>query len=271
MFPLRKLDELSPRTRLRKISRILHAEEIGMAQGKEIDAEYLSGLVSRLRPAASSLALDSVETAAERLTRALSGALQRTEIIRCVNDLRNGLLAEMGAEPSEWDLLSHDTGRLSRSESSVAPMSAFLEDIRSPFNVGSIFRTAEAFGAERLFLSPGTPRPDHPRAKKTARGAEAVLPWAVCGLSDLSGRPGIFALELGGTDIRSFRFPEEGMALIGSEELGLSPEALGLADAGLGRVTIPLSGAKRSLNVSVAFGILMQAWSAALRPCRKTD
>ncbi len=53
---------------------------------------------------------------------------------------------------------------------------------------------------------------------------------------------------------------------MGSEELGLSPEALRLADASAGRVSIPLAGAKRSLNVSVAFGILMHAWQQRAQP-----
>ncbi len=61
-------------------------------------------------------------------------------------------------------------------------------------------------------------------------------------------------------------FPARGTVLVGSEELGLSPEALRLADAGRGRVNIPLGGAKRSLNVSVAFGILIHAWRSAIIP-----
>jgi TrmH family RNA methyltransferase len=75
---------------------------------------------------------------------------------------------------------------------------------------------------------------------------------------------GVFALELGGTPIDRFNFPRGGVVLVGSEELGLSPEAIRLADAQGGRVSIPLGGAKRSLNVSVAFGILMHAWRRSL-------
>jgi TrmH family RNA methyltransferase len=62
----------------------------------------------------------------------------------------------------------------------------------------------------------------------------------------------------------NFLFPASDTVLVGSEELGLSPAALALADASLGRASIPLSGAKRSLNVAVAFGILRQWWFAAL-------
>jgi TrmH family RNA methyltransferase len=52
--------------------------------------------------------------------------------------------------------------------------------------------------------------------------------------------------------------------IVGSEELGVSPQALAAADASLGRVSIPTWGAKGSLNVSVAFGIALQAWAFQL-------
>jgi TrmH family RNA methyltransferase len=79
----------------------------------------------------------------------------------------------------------------------------------------------------------------------------------------VAGHGGIVALELQGTPLGDFPFPPRGVLLVGSEELGLGPEALALADAG--RVSIPTSGAKRSLNVAVACGIVLQAWAARLR------
>jgi TrmH family RNA methyltransferase len=281
MFPLRKLPELSPRTRLRKITRILQAAEIELLHGRGFPNDYLMGLLSLLEkdseftggPDGSSDGKISGVTGCRapglagslsRLSTALSSLASPGEILRGINTLRNDILASLGSEPSEWDLIASGTGALDRSTVHTRPISAYLEDIRSPFNVGSLLRTAEAFGMERIYLSPRTPLPTHPRARKTARGADEVMPWEVREISILQGRPFIFALELGGTPISAFPFPEQGVALIGSEELGLSPEALGLAERSLGRVTIPLAGAKRSLNVSVAFGILMSWWHAAL-------
>jgi len=69
------------------------------------------------------------------------------------------------------------------------------------------------------------------------------------------------ALETGGTPITSFSFPKQGIVLLGSEELGLSAEALKRVSAGI--VSIPMKGIKASLNVAVAFGILMQYWVAS--------
>ncbi len=258
MFPLAKLSELSPRTRLRKAARILQAVEMDMREGRSFDAAYVSEL-ARLVPMAD----PATSSAAGALAETLKSGTEPSPALRAVNDLRHAILALLSAEPAEWDLLCPATGLLDRRAVRTAPVAAYLEDIRSPFNVGSMFRTAEAFGAERLYLSPRTPLPTHPRARKTARGAAEALPWEVCELSAVPVE-GIFALELGGTLLDQFVFPPRGVVLVGSEELGLSPEALAVADKALGRVSIPLAGAKRSLNVSVAFGILMSRWLSSL-------
>ena len=258
MFSLSKLDELSPRTRQRKIARILQGIEVEAAAGTAPDPSYLARLLEHL---GAGMPLP-VTDAAAALSRGLAhGAPQ---VARHVNGLRHALLAALGAEPAEWDFVDSATGTLDRSGISALPMRVYLEDLRSPFNVGSIMRTAEALGVECVLLSERTPSPDHPRAVRTSLGAHAVLPWQRADLASLSGSPGVFALELGGEPIQRFTFPREGTVLVGSEELGLSPEALRLADASAGRVSIPLGGAKRSLNVSVAFGILLHAWRTSL-------
>ena len=260
MFPVSKLGELSPRTRQRKMARILQGIEVDAAAGRPPDPSYLAAF---LRYVGTGMP-PAVHGAASALAAELDGSPGSTALLRAVNTLRHTLLAALHAEPAEWDLVDARTGRLDRSQIPALPMRAWLEDLRSPFNVGSIFRTAEAFGVERLYLSSSTPGPDHPRARKTSLGADAALPWQRAGLAEVAALGGVFALELGGVPIHQFVFPKSGTVLVGSEELGLSPEALAAADAQLGRVSIPLGGAKRSLNVSVAFGILVDAWRRAL-------
>lgn len=258
MFPLHKLAELPPKSRERKIVRILQSLEIEHGRSGRIDSVYTRALLSLLArdPQAGS--------PARGLLAALEADAGPPIIQRELNGLRHLLLRALECEPSEWDLLDPGTGALARTGTRVYPAAVYLEDIRSPFNVGSIFRTAEAFGAERVVLSPRTPLPTHRRASRTARGAEQVLPWETAELAGIEGQAGIFALELGGTPVEDFPFPARGIVLLGSEELGLSPEALRLADRGAGRVSITQAGAKRSLNVAVAFGILMQRWFSAL-------
>ncbi|MFP4430621.1 MAG: TrmH family RNA methyltransferase, partial [Spirochaetaceae bacterium] len=70
--------------------------------------------------------------------------------------------------------------------------------------------------------------------------------------------PVVFALETGGRPLEEFAFPPSGVVLIGNEELGLSREARALAGDRV--CTIPMAGAKGSLNVAVAVGILLHAW-----------
>ncbi len=257
MFPLSKLGELSPQTRLRKIARILQALEMGLMGGSPPDPGYVARLAELANDAAAR------RNEAPLLPEGL-GSLDPLALLRALNQARHDILRELGSEPAEWDLVTPETGNLDRSQITVYPLTVYLEDLRSPYNVGSIFRTAEAFGVQRILLSRRTPAPTHPRAARTARGAGEAIPWQTAELWDLRGEPGTFALEVGGTPLDQFRFPVPGLVLLGSEELGLSPEALQLADCAAGRVSIPMAGAKRSLNVAVAFGILMHAWHGAL-------
>ena len=93
-------------------------------------------------------------------------------------------------------------------------------------------------------------------------GCIETMGWERLPLDQLPADIPVFALETGGTPIEEFKFPKQGICIIGSEELGVSPEAL--ARATYGTVTIPMKGLKASLNVGVAFGILMQKWVESL-------
>ena len=96
-------------------------------------------------------------------------------------------------------------------------------------------------------------------------GCVDILPWErrELFLEGCNWHGPVFALETGGIPLNQFAFPRRGLLIAGSEELGVSPQALAAADASLGRVSIPCYGVKGSLNVSVAFGIVMQAWAAS--------
>lgn len=255
MFTLRKLQSLPPKTRLRKIALIFQQAEISLGSGATIDLPYIYSLMDLL----SDEPLNPAYIREIRKLRASGFAGQEK---MSLNRLRHGLLQFLGAEPADWDHLLDQA--LDPAARRVFPIGVYLEELRSPFNVGSVFRTAEAFGVQTLLLSPLTPSPLHPRARKTARGATDVLSWRFEELAWLEKTEGVFALELGGTELDQFVFPPSGFMLVGSEELGLSPEALRLADDCAGRVTIPMGGAKRSLNVSVACGIALQAWFTQL-------
>jgi len=193
---------------------------------------------------------------------------------RACNLARNILLAIIGTFPAEWDLIiaPHanpvDENGIVKQRDFFPGTYVYAEDIRSPFNLGSIFRSAEALGAEKAFVSPMCVPPDHPKALRSGMGCIETLGYETKSLDDLEAFSKendipIFVLETGGTPVEEFKFPPEGICIIGSEELGVSPKAL--EKATYGRVTIPMKGLKASLNVGVAFGILMQKWVESLQ------
>lgn len=275
MIPLYKLERLPAGQRRRKLALILAGLERALGdadQQQSADPEYLCGIVRlsledpKLDPASRdelSRLVGEVATFGNR-----EGGVF-PERLRLCNRARHAILAAAGSFPAEWDLIVPGTASagLASADSVSRPyfpgIFAYAEDIRSPFNLGSVFRTAEAFGAERLFISPLCVPPEHPRALRSAMGCVDFIPWERRALEDLPENVPVFALETGGTPIEEFDFPERGMVIIGSEELGISPE--GLARATYGRVSIPMKGIKASLNVGVAFGILMQSWTAYRR------
>ncbi len=185
---------------------------------------------------------------------------------RVCNVARNALLSIIGTFPAEWDLViaPHSTEKSSVEKRNFFPgVNVYAEDIRSPFNLGSIFRTAEAMGCEKVFISPQCTDPSQTNAIRSAMGCIETLGYTRCTLDELEKESEIFVLETGGTPVQEFEFPRQGTVIIGSEELGVSPEALSKAKGRI--VTIPMTGLKASLNVGVAFGILMQEWTNYLR------
>ena len=184
---------------------------------------------------------------------------------RVCNTARNALLSIIGTFPAEWDLViaPHSSQKLSVEQRKFFKnVCVYAEDLRSPFNVGSVFRTAEAMGANKVYISPGCTDPSQTKAIRSGMGCIETMGYTRCSLDELPEDLPVFVLETGGTPIEEFKFPEQGIVIIGSEELGVSPEALKRAT--YGRVTIPMTGLKASLNVGVAFGILMQAWISYL-------
>lgn len=133
-------------------------------------------------------------------------------------------------------------------------------NIRSAFNVGSIFRTADGAGVNRIILGGYCACPPHPKLVKTALGAEKIVPyervWQTWRVADDLKKRGynIVALENspGAEDIFKFR-PRFPLAMIlGNEVRGLSKNILSRCDD---IVALSMRGQKESLNVSVAFGV----------------
>jgi TrmH family RNA methyltransferase len=266
MIPLYKLEKLPRSQRLRKTAKILGEAEYRLGQTGGLPGGEIVQLGELLRFLMNEAPPDTLQA-----LKTAEAALQNPEytaLLRSLNTVRHSMLRETGKFPADWDFIDH-SGRLDpRARTCFPGMKVYLEDVRSPFNIGAMFRTAESFGAERLYLSPLCADPSHPRALRTAMGCAGILPWErlpeLTRLTDAPESPA-FALETGGIPLENFPFPRRGLMIVGSEELGASPQALTAADRSLGRVSIPSYGAKGSLNAAIAFGIAMQAWAAALR------
>ncbi len=144
------------------------------------------------------------------------------------------------------------------------PVVVVADNVRSLYNVGSLFRTCDAFGAAELWLCGITAVPPNREIHKTALGAENSVPWRFYrqtteALEVLkAGGYTVLAVEQvqGGVTLESFR-PEAGTKyalILGNEVDGVSDGVLSLCN---GAIEIPQAGSKHSLNVSVAAGVVL--------------
>jgi 23S rRNA (guanosine2251-2'-O)-methyltransferase len=138
-----------------------------------------------------------------------------------------------------------------------------LDNIRSAWNVGSIFRTADGTGISKLYLCGVTPTPDNDKVRKTALGAEKTVVWEKANNSlDLAEKLRssghlLWALEDTPNAKPLFEINYGNVAapvvlIVGNEICGVDPGLLALCDQVL---SIPMLGMKQSYNVAVAFGM----------------
>ncbi|MCX7786382.1 MAG: TrmH family RNA methyltransferase [Spirochaetes bacterium] len=272
MISIRKLISLPPKTRIRKLIQLIDQWEQSpetLLNQTSMIMQYCSSL-----PEAdfSSLGRFILYTQTIQEFESILGRYEPSDQLlilhrRLLHRIRFFLQEEIGIEPAEWDF--YQTQRDLTNREDFPPWNGiclYLDEIRSPYNVGSIFRTAACFGVERILLAPGTASPTHPRAKRSAMGTIEMVPWEITSPETLNEEPNLFALETGGTALEDFSFPPHGICIVGSEELGVDPRLLALAKKRRGIVSIPLYGLKTSLNVSVAVGILIQHWVRQLVP-----
>jgi 23S rRNA (guanosine2251-2'-O)-methyltransferase len=144
-------------------------------------------------------------------------------------------------------------------------ISILLDNLRSAYNTGAIFRTADGVGAAHLYLGGITPTPsDNTAVQKTALGSELAIPWSshpnAYALGKTLQAEGFQLLALETTpqavplfDVDLQRFGTDQLLLVvGNEQAGVDPGLLDLCDLVL---ALPMVGSKASLNVAVAFGV----------------
>ena len=144
------------------------------------------------------------------------------------------------------------------------PLTVVLDNVRSQNNIGSVFRTADAFRVERICLCGICSTPPHRDIHKTALGAEESVDWTYCEDTATCVRQlkaqgyKVYAIEQVDDSIKLNTLPArlgERVAIIfGNEVEGVQEELLPLCD---GSIEIPQSGTKHSLNVSCAAAIVL--------------
>lgn len=151
---------------------------------------------------------------------------------------------------------------------SIPETSVFLPSIRSGWNVGAFFRTADSLGIKKIFLSGLSPFPPHKEISKTALDADMFVPWTYFE-TDIEAveyikNSGIKIIALELTDdaeklssevFESYKNNNDNVCLMmGNEVTGVSEELLSYAEK---TVFIPMKGKKQSMNVSVAGALAM--------------
>lgn len=170
-------------------------------------------------------------------------------------------------------LLNSELGRITPEQYRVSdknPVIIVLDNVRSLMNTGSVFRTADAFRAEGIYLCGITGTPPHREINKTALGAAETVPWKYFGTSmeaiALLRENGYVVVSVeqaqGSVNLNEFRFRKDirYAFIFGHEIDGVSQEVVDCSDA---CIEIPQFGTKHSLNISVAAGIVL--WEAVVK------
>jgi tRNA G18 (ribose-2'-O)-methylase SpoU len=143
------------------------------------------------------------------------------------------------------------------------PILGMLDNIRSLYNVGSIFRTSDGALIRHLYLTGYTPRPPRQEIDKTALGATKTVPWshfsnpldAVQEARKTGARICVLEQTTGSVPYYSIKATDFPICLVvGNELTGISPAVVATADMAL---DIPMFGTKHSLNAAVAYGIAL--------------
>ena len=148
-------------------------------------------------------------------------------------------------------------------EAKKLPLIVVLDDVRSLYNVGSVFRSSDAFRVEAVYLCGITATPPHPEIHKTALGGEDSVAWRYFKTAteavDALHRDGVFVYSIeqveGSTKLQNLEVDttRRYAVVFGNEVKGVHQEVVDMSD---GCLEIPQFGTKHSLNVSVTAGIV---------------
>lgn len=257
-YPISKFLALDPRKRYRLCAdRLLQAVRV-REPGSRLDEALFAFLLyyGWMKPAELT-GLPSFVSVRDQLWSDPCTREWRERIDRILQELSS----RAGQPLGEWEGFVPQGDRPT-AERDPFPAKLVLVDIRSPFNVGSLLRCAEAAGCETLHLAGYTPGLEHPKVRRASMGSETHLqvlrdedPLLLMDRLEAWGiTPVGVELTTSSIDCRQASFPFPVALFLGNEELGLPHTVLSRCSM---LVQIPLFGAKNSLNVSQAGAIVL--------------
>lgn len=192
----------------------------------------------------------------------VAGHAHGTRCPVCMGETRAVLQRELIFEPARaTNTALRDRGRTRKR----GELGVLLDNIRSAWNVGSIFRSADGFGFTHAYLCGITPTPENEAVQKTSLGAEDSVPWSyhkdavqlvrglkregwiILGLEEDARGVDVAEIDLSYGGIR-----RDTVLIVGNEVTGVDPGLLDLCDQ---IISIPMRGDKKSLNAAIAFGV----------------
>ena len=303
MISTKKFARLSAK---RQVSWLLHGLE-ELRQTRQFDQFYrfyLKDFIERRLRLGRAIEAQwqrcAASTASAAGTAALAKGADAAQMNRASEwrELAQLLRQVAGTEPSDWEPRDGKPsnceprdGEPEEPSEYSSNLFLYLDRVRSPFNVGALFRSAAALGVCRIILHPHCPDLEHPRTLRTAMGCTRLVPALRCEnpLQDFAGLPWL-ALETPDVieqyipckkmrkTIDTVRFPASGgLLLVGAEEAGLRAEWLkycaGSQNRELGGTlfSIPMPGPKQSLNLAVAASIALQRWSETIQKTQEKN
>lgn len=241
--------------RLRALGRPRGRAESGLflAEGVRVAEDLLaSGAVPRVALVAPSLEDN------ER-GRALAHRLRSR--VRTLEVSEEELKAVATTDTPQGVVIAAETPRPSLTEITLQErvFAVVLDGVQDPGNLGTIVRSAEAFGATFVATLPGTVDPWNPKAVRSAAGSSLRLPIVEMGVESLlaflhDAGFVIMGADLAGEDIAGVPVPARTALVLGNEGAGLSAAVRSACDR---LVSVPIHGETESLNVGVAAGILL--------------
>lgn len=160
---------------------------------------------------------------------------------------------------TDAEILVHESD-LKAPRATTMPLIVIADHLRSAFNMGSIFRTSDTVGAEKIITCGYSPTPENSKVRAAALGAESLVPHhheesvADAIASVKKNQYTVVALETAepSTSLFDFKIPERVAVVLGNERFGLDQKVLKSCDE---IVSIPVFGHKNSLNVGISFSV----------------